>query len=47
MAKTAILKWCEPGAALLLSGIVEQVFDQRGDDEDNDNPDGNLHAVPR
>jgi hypothetical protein len=31
------------GCALLLAGIAEQVLDQRGNDEDDDNPDGNLH----
>jgi hypothetical protein len=35
------------GRALLLAGIAEQIFHQRGNDEDNNNPDGDLHAVVR
>jgi hypothetical protein len=28
---------------LFLAGIAQQVFDERGDDQDNDDPDGNTH----
>jgi hypothetical protein len=31
--------------ALLLAGISEQIFHQRGNNEDNNDPDGDLHAV--
>jgi hypothetical protein len=30
--------------ALLLAGLAEQVLDQRGNNEDDNNPDGDLHG---